>query len=85
MSLFNSYDRTKFLDELNHPVHTNTGIVSSASAKAKARTNLGAISQGDVPVAANQAASVAADVATLVTDFNALLTKLKAAGLMVAD
>lgn len=31
-----------------------------------------------------QAASVAADVATLVTDFNALLTKLKAAGLMAS-
>ena len=38
-----------------------------------------------VPKAANQAASTAADVAALVTDFNALLTKLKAAGLMTAD
>ena len=35
--------------------------------------------------AANQAASVATDAAGLVTDFNALLTKLKAAGLMEAD
>lgn len=43
-----------------------------------------AILEVSVP-AANQAASVAADVATLVTDFNALLTKLKAVGLMVAD
>ena len=34
------------------------------------------------PAAANQAASTAADVATLKDDFNALLTKLKAAGLM---
>lgn len=33
----------------------------------------------------NQADSVAADVATLVTDFNALLDKLKAARLMEAD
>ena len=32
--------------------------------------------------AAVQAASVAVDVATLKADFNALLTKLKAAGLM---
>jgi len=32
-----------------------------------------------------QAASVAADVATLKTDFNALLTKLKAAGLMASS
>lgn len=35
--------------------------------------------------AANQAASTAAAVADLKTDFNALLTKLKAAGLMVDD
>lgn len=40
---------------------------------------------GGVTKAANQAASVAADVATIKTDLNALLTKLKAAGLMVAD
>ena len=38
-----------------------------------------------LPVAENQADSTAIDVAGLVTDFNALLTKLKAAGLMVAD
>jgi hypothetical protein len=35
--------------------------------------------------AANQASSTAATVGDLVTDFNALLTKLKAAGLMAAD
>lgn len=35
--------------------------------------------------AANQAASTAADVAGLKTDFNALLTKLKNAKLMAAD
>ena len=38
-----------------------------------------------LPKAANQAASTATDVAGLKTDLNALLTKLKAAGLMVAD
>ena len=38
-----------------------------------------------LPVAENQANSTATDVTGLVTDFNALLTKLKAAGLMVAD
>lgn len=38
-----------------------------------------------LPIAENQAESPAADVAGLVTDFNALLTKLKTAGLMVAD
>ena len=40
---------------------------------------------GTFTPAANQAASTAADVAALVTDFNALLTKLKNAGLMTAD
>lgn len=40
---------------------------------------------GEVPKAANQANSVATDVASLVTDFNGLLSKLKAAGLMSAD
>ena len=38
-----------------------------------------------VPVAANQADSAAADVPALVVDFNALLAKLKAAGLMTDD
>lgn len=38
-----------------------------------------------LPIAENQANSTAADVAGLVTDFNALLAKLKAAGLMAAD
>jgi hypothetical protein len=37
------------------------------------------------PIAENQADSTATDVAGLVTDFNALLAKLKTAGLMVAD
>ena len=35
-----------------------------------------------LPIAANQADSTATDAAGLVTDFNALLAKLKAAGLM---
>jgi hypothetical protein len=39
----------------------------------------------EVPVAANQADSTATDVTGLVADFNALLTKLKAVGLMVPD
>ena len=39
----------------------------------------------EVPQAANQADSVATDVPTLVCDFNGLLAKLKAAGLMTAD
>lgn len=38
-----------------------------------------------LPAAENQADSTATDVAGLVTDFNALLTKLKTADLMAAD
>ena len=40
---------------------------------------------GGVLQATNQADSVATDVDGLVTDFNALLDKLKTAGIMVAD
>lgn len=43
----------------------------------------GAVVTG-LPVLDNQAASTAATVEDLVTDFNALLTKLKAAGLMIS-
>lgn len=39
----------------------------------------------DFTIMSNQAASTAETVAALVTDFNALLTKLKTAGLMTAD
>ncbi|SFO58473.1 Head fiber protein [Eubacterium callanderi] len=38
-----------------------------------------------LPVLENQADSIATDVTGLVTDFNALLAKLKAAGLMESD
>ena len=38
-----------------------------------------------LPVAENQVDSTAIDVAGLVTDFNALLAKLKAAGLMANE
>lgn len=59
-------------------------------------TNLGGVKVGaglsateagvlSVTGAANQAASVATDAAGIVADFNALLTKLKAAGLMATD
>lgn len=50
---------------------------ASADTTAKVKLVYTAVGQ-----AANQADSVAADVATLVTDFNALLAKLQAAGLM---
>ena len=39
----------------------------------------------EIPVAQNQVASVAEDVAGLLSDFNALLAKLKTAGLMAPD
>lgn len=39
----------------------------------------------EIPTAANQADSIATDATGLVTDFNALLAKLKAAGLMADD
>ncbi len=38
-----------------------------------------------LPIAENQVDSTATDVVGLVADFNALLAKLKAAGLMAAD
>jgi len=38
-----------------------------------------------LPAAENQADSTATDTAGLVTDFNSLLSKLKAAGLMAAN
>ena len=44
----------------------------------------GAVVTG-LPVLDNQAASAATTVEDLVTDFNALLTKLKIAGLMISD
>ena len=39
----------------------------------------------EIPVAENQADSTASDVAGLLVDFNALLAKLKTAGLITAD
>ncbi len=39
----------------------------------------------ELPVAENQVASTAEDIAGLLADFNALLTKLKAVGLMASD
>ena len=39
----------------------------------------------EIPVAQNQVASTAEDIAGLLSDFNTLLTKLKTAGLMAPD
>ena len=56
---------------------TGEGVLSVKSA--------GASEVGGVKQAANQAASTAADVAGVVADLNALIGKLKTAGIMVAD
>lgn len=45
----------------------------------------GVLSADGITPAENQADSTATTIAGLVTDFNALLTKLKTAGLMTAD
>lgn len=45
----------------------------------------GTLSADGITPAENQAASEAAELADLVTAFNSLLSKLKAAGLMIAD
>ena len=45
----------------------------------------GVLSADGITPAANQADSTATTIAGLVADFNALLTKLKTAGLMTAD
>lgn len=73
---------------------TVTGLSANPLTAATAST-LGGVKVGDtlaissgvlnVKPAANQAASTADTVAKVVTDLNALLTKLKAAGLMTAD
>lgn len=77
---------------------TVTGLSANPLTAATAST-LGGVKVGDtlaisdgvlnvkapLTAADNQAASTATTVAGLVTDFNALLAKLKAAGLMEAD
>lgn len=70
--------------------------LSGATLEPATATTLGGVMVGNglsiteagklsVAGAANQAASTATDAEGLVADFNALLTKLKAAGLMAAD
>ena len=48
-------------------------------------TGLPSSSPTEIPVLENQAKSTAEDIETLVLDFNSLLSKLKAAGLMEKD
>lgn len=60
------------------------GSLATLTTTAKASV-VAAINELAAKTATNQAASTAADVAGLKTDFNALLTKLKNAKLMAAD
>ena len=57
----------------------------AAGAGDTAQIKMGASGKLYAPAAANQAASTADTVTALATDFNALLSALKAAGLMQAD
>lgn len=60
------------------------GSLATLTTTAKASV-VGAINEVNAKVATVQAASTASDVATLKTDFNTLLTKLKTAGLMASS
>lgn len=80
------------LPSVQPPAATETTLGGiKAAAKTEAETVVAKIGEdGKVyvpahPVAANQSASTAEDVAGVLADFNALLVKLKAAGLMAAD
>ena len=65
------------LDDATNIISVKDGVVALPNATT---TVVGGVKQ-----VANQAGSVATDVAGLVADFNALLAKLKTAGIMVAD
>ena len=71
------FDATTLEVNANKELAVKDGVVALPEATT---TVLGGVKQS-----ANQANSVATDVAGLVTDFNALLAKLKTAGIMVAD
>ena len=60
------------------------GSLAALTTTAKASVQA-AINEVNAKVATVQAASTASDVATLKTDFNTLLTKLKTAGLMASS
>ena len=70
-------DVTIALNDATNIISVKDGVVALPDATA---TVLGGVKQS-----ANQADSVATDVDGLVTDFNALLAKLKTAGIMEAD
>ena len=65
------------LDDATNIISVKDGVVALPDATTTV--------SGGVLQATNQADSVATDVDGLVTDFNALLAKLKTAGIMEAD
>lgn len=71
------YDTTTLEVNANKELAVKSGVVALPNATTSV---LGGVKQS-----ANQADSVATTVELLVTDFNALLAKLKTAGIMVAD
>ena len=71
------YDATTLEVNANKELAVKDGVVALPEAST---TVLGGVKQS-----ANQADSTATTVELLVTDFNALLAKLKTAGIMVAD
>ena len=75
--VLNVDETTIELDDATNTIGVKDGVVALPTATPSV---LGGVKQ-----ATNQANSVATDVAGLVTDFNALLLKLKTAGIMVAD
>lgn len=58
---------------------------SSITKVSDLENDTGFITESDIPVATNQADSTATDVDGVVADFNALLAKLKTAGIMESD
>ena len=73
------------VDDDGVTVDMTQATVITQVASMDATADATATTAGKVKAAANQAASTATDAAGVITDFNALLTKLKAAGVMVAD
>lgn len=74
-----------YKDATTIPAGSTVALQIESIDAADANTDLPAATttyRGAVKQSATQAASVAADIATMVTDFNALLTKLKNAGIM---
>lgn len=82
-----SYNTKNYAEQGGGATHIGGKIVFDAGAAVEGfpYDNATAEKAGAVKQAANQAASTATDVAGAVADLNALISKLKTAGIMVAD